>query len=144
MVTVEGCLLREQDIPGRQPNVAERAGVMEDFILASARVVKGIAPQSAAGAGATGDVARAGGQPATGQPGSDAARTSAGGAQALSPMYDVKNLDADRLKPLVGKRVQIEGRLSDTSRSPSAGASQDLVDIQGSNIREVPGQCPAK
>src|SRR4029453_9626260 len=32
---------REQDVPGRKPNVAERAGVMEDYILTSAKVVKG-------------------------------------------------------------------------------------------------------
>jgi hypothetical protein len=134
MVTVEGCLMLEKDVPGREPNVAERAGVMEDYILASARVVKGTAPQTA-------DATRAAGQPATGQPGSDAARTSGGGAQSLAPMYDVKNLDGDRLKPLVGKRVQIEGRLSDTNRNEAAGSTKDLVDIQGANIREVPGQC---
>jgi hypothetical protein len=136
LITIEGCLMREQDIPGRQPNVAERAGIQEDFILAGARVVKGTAPQAA-------DATRAA-QPAAGQPGSDVARTSGGAAQNLSPMYDVKNLDSDRLKPLVGKRVQIEGRLSDTNRSPSAAASQDLVDIQGSSIKEIPGQCPSR
>ena len=40
-VTVEGCLVREKDVPGRQPNTAERAGVMEDFILTNAKIVKG-------------------------------------------------------------------------------------------------------
>src|SRR3954468_3051278 len=48
--TIEGCLMREQDVPGRKPNVAERAGVMEDYILTNAKVVKGTAPKSSASA----------------------------------------------------------------------------------------------
>ena len=31
--TIQGCVYKEQDIPGRSPNVAEKAGVMEDYIL---------------------------------------------------------------------------------------------------------------
>lgn len=34
--TLVGCLYREKDVPGREPNVAERAGVLEDYILADA------------------------------------------------------------------------------------------------------------
>ncbi len=34
--TLTGCLYREDQIPGRKPNVAEKAGVMEDYILAGA------------------------------------------------------------------------------------------------------------
>ena len=40
-VTVEGCLVKEKDVPGRTPNPAEKAGVMQDFILTSARVKSG-------------------------------------------------------------------------------------------------------
>ena len=32
--TLTGCLYREEQIPGRKPNVAEKAGVLEDYILA--------------------------------------------------------------------------------------------------------------
>ena len=32
--TLVGCVYQEKDVPGRAPNVAERAGVMEDYILA--------------------------------------------------------------------------------------------------------------
>src|SRR5262245_18123961 len=39
-VTLEGCLVQEKDVPGRQPNPAEKAGVMEDFILTTAKYVK--------------------------------------------------------------------------------------------------------
>lgn len=130
-VTVEGCLVREKDI-GREPNVAERAGIQEDFILTNARVVKGSAPS---------DVARTGQTP---KPGTDATRAgqpTAGQTASTQPMYDVKELDADRLKELVGKRVQIEGSWGDTQRSATAGAVEDLVDIKGTTIKEVPGQC---
>ena len=121
-VTVEGCLVKEQDVPGRKPNVAERAGVLEDYILTNTKVVKGSAPQAS-----------------TAKPG-EAVGTSGAAAQ----MYDVKGLADDKLKEFVGKRVQIEGTFADASRSPAAGASEDLVDIQGSTIRAAAGDCPAK
>ena len=35
-MTITGCLVREQDIPGHAPNDADRAGRLEDFILTSA------------------------------------------------------------------------------------------------------------
>ena len=34
--TLVGCLYQEGQIPGRTPNVVERAGVLEDYILADA------------------------------------------------------------------------------------------------------------
>jgi hypothetical protein len=36
--TMVGCLYRERDVPGRTPNVVEKAGVLEDYILADARM----------------------------------------------------------------------------------------------------------
>jgi hypothetical protein len=38
MVTATGCLKQEKDVAGARPNVAERAGVGEDFILTQARL----------------------------------------------------------------------------------------------------------
>jgi hypothetical protein len=52
MVTATGCLKQEKDVPGARPNVAERAGVGEDFILTQAKLTKGGA--GAAGAGRKG------------------------------------------------------------------------------------------
>lgn len=40
-VTLTGCLYREAQIAGRTPNVAERAGVLEDYILAGASTTAG-------------------------------------------------------------------------------------------------------
>jgi hypothetical protein len=41
VVTAQGCLKQEKDVPGAKPNVAERAGVGEDFILTQAKLTKG-------------------------------------------------------------------------------------------------------
>ena len=121
-VTVEGCLVRERDVPGRKLNPVEQAGVTEDFILMSSKMIKGTAP------GATAQ-ARAADSP-TGTSGSDV-------------MFDVKGLDDDRLKPMVGRRVQIDGVFADVSRSAGADAAEDLVDIRGTAVRAVAGECPA-
>jgi hypothetical protein len=122
-VTVEGCLVREQDVPGRKPSVVERAGVAEDYILTSAKMIKGSAPQASA-------------QAKPGRP--------VGTAGSQAPMYDVKGIDNDRLKPLVGRRVQIDGTFADLTKDPSAGPTEDLADIHGTTIRQVAGECPAK
>jgi hypothetical protein len=119
--TVEGCLVREQDVPGRKPNVAEKAGVMEDYILTNAKIVKGSAPASQARAD---------------QP------TGTSGSAAASTMFDVKGIDDARLKQYVGKRVQIDGTFADVNRT--ATANEDLVDIRGTTIRQATGDCPAK
>src|SRR5262245_51086500 len=70
MVTIEGCLTREQDVPGRKPNVAEKIGVGEDYILMHAKVT---APAAAASAAA--------------------ATQAVGTSGTIAPMYDVKGLD---------------------------------------------------
>jgi hypothetical protein len=49
MVTATGCLKQEKDVPGARPNVAERAGVTEDFILTQAKLTKGTAGARASG-----------------------------------------------------------------------------------------------
>jgi hypothetical protein len=121
-VTVEGCLVREQDVPGRKPNVAERAGILEDYILTNAKMVKGSAPQASAA-----------------KPGAPV-----GTSGMASPMYDVKGIPDEKLKELVGKRVQIEGTFTDVSKDPTAGATEDLADLQGTTIRAASGDCPAK
>ena len=119
-VTVEGCLVREADVPGRKPNIAERQGVMEDYILTSTKIVKGSAAEPTRPTGTAG---------------------TAGPAR----MYQVKGISDDKLKSLLGKRVQVEGTLADLDEpaKPSAG-SEDIADIQGSSVRQVSGECPAK
>jgi len=123
-ITVEGCLVNEQDVPGRKPNVVEKAGVTTDYIVTNAKMIKGTAPSAAAPS------ARAG-EPV-------------GTSGTSAPMFDVKEIDGSKLKPLVGKRVQIDGTFADLTKSATAAPTEDLVDIKATAIREVPGDCSAK
>jgi hypothetical protein len=136
--TLVGCLYHEKDVPGRQPNVAEQAGVMEDYILADAKTA---AQPGAATPGATGT---AGSVPATGN------------------MYKVEQIADEKLRPLVGKRVEVTGRIDPEGATPrgttgaapgAAGAKPDrglgpdqinLPELEATSIREVSGTCPAK
>ena len=128
MVTVEGCLVREADVPGRKPNIAERAGIAEDYILTSTKMVKGTAP-----AGTT----------AQARPGDTPTGTS--GTQA---MYEVEGIDDERLKQHIGRRVQIDGTFENVDRATATPErrtpADDLVEIRGTAIRQVAGECPAK
>jgi len=123
-VTVEGCLMREADVPGRKPNVAERAGMGEDYILTSTKVVKGSAPSAA---GAKGD-------------------DKPTGTAGMRAMYEVSGIEGDQLKQHAGQRVQIDGMFENADRATGAGqtASDDLVELRGTTIRKVAGECPAK
>ena len=125
--TLSGCLYREDQVPGRTPNVAERAGVLEDYILADASVAgtqKG--PQ-----GLTGNT------PASGN------------------MYKVEGPPDERLKALVGKRVEVTGRIDPEGGAGAApgkpredrGLGPDKINLpefEATAIREIAGTtCPA-
>ena len=125
IATVEGCLVREQDVPGRAPNAAERAGVLEDYILTSAKVVKGSAPPAAASSARPGEPVGTSGS-------------------ASVTMFDVKGMDDARLKEFVGKRVQIDGTFADVEKSPSAKPTEDLIDLRATAIRAASGDCSQK
>jgi hypothetical protein len=135
--TLVGCLYREDQIPGRTPNVAERAGILEDYILADATVKseQGKPESTSAPAGTSGSV------PASGR------------------TYKVEKIPDERLKALVGKRVEVTGRIDPQhaqksgpgsatgAPTPDLGPSPDrinLPELEASSIREVSGQCPAK
>lgn len=130
MVTVEGCLMREADVAGRKPNITERAGIAEDYILTSTRMIKGSAP-------ATGTAQARPGETPIGTSGTRGAM-----------MYEVKGIDDDQLKQHVAHRVQIDGTFENVDRSTATPESRtpadDLVEIRGTVIRQVSGQCPAK
>ena len=117
MVTVEGCLVREADVPGRKPNVAERAGIAEDYILTSTKMVKGTAP--------TGTTARPGDTPT--------------GTSGTLAMYEVEGIDDERLKQHIGRRVQIDGTFENVDRATATPErrtpADDLVEIRGTAIR---------
>jgi hypothetical protein len=131
--TVTGCVYREADVPGRAPNVAERAGVMEDYILA---VSGGSA--DASGAGTPGAVGTSG--------------------AAAGQMYKLELIADDKLRAVVGKRVEVTGRVdaeAGDARASGTPATSDtdraigrdrvnLPEFEVTSIREVEGTCPAK
>jgi hypothetical protein len=128
--TLVGCLYREEQVPGRTPNVAERAGVLEDYILADAAAPSGQAKPEAAVPGAVGT---SGTTPSTGN------------------TYKVEGPSDERLKALVGKKVEVTGRI-DPEGGPGGGARPDrgpgpdaisLPEIEATSVREVSGTCPA-
>ena len=70
-------------------------------------------------------------------------------------MYKVEKIADEKLKALVGKRVEVTGHIDPEGRSrlgvggakPDAGLGPDkisLPEIEASAIREVSGKCPVK
>jgi hypothetical protein len=126
---------REQDVPGRAPNVAERAGVMEDYILAVSSSDQAAAPATPGAVGTAG------------------AATAGAGA-----MYKLELIADEKLRAVVGKRVEVTGRIDaeagDTAARPARPTSEtdraigrdtvDLPEFEVVSIREVAGTCPAK
>ncbi|HEX7086741.1 MAG TPA: hypothetical protein VF198_10280 [Vicinamibacterales bacterium] len=121
MTTVTGCVYREQDVAGLSPNIAERAGVGEDFILADIK--------------------------AGGSSRSAASSSPLGGLK----MVKLEGVDDERLRSFVGQRVEVSGTVSDLedarqSATPGAtetGDEPDLANFEVSSIRQVSGDCPA-
>jgi hypothetical protein len=130
--TLAGCLYREDQVPGRKPNVAERAGVLEDYILADASVA-GTQAKPGATPGATG---------------------TSGTTPSSGNLYKVEGPSDEKLKALVGKRVEVMGRI-DPEGGPGAtpgkpredrglGPDQiNLPEFEATSIREISGTCPA-
>ena len=140
--TVVGCVYREKDVPGRAPNVAERAGVLEDYILAempSSPIASGRAPDSTA----------------TSAPG--APPSAVGTSGAARAMYKLEFVDGDKLKAMVGKRVEVVGRIDaekgdQIAPAPGQGSTTtdkvigrdrvNLSEFEVATIKEVAGACP--
>ena len=121
-ITLVGCLYREQSVPGRTPNPAEKAGVLEDYILADASM------------------------PA------DATKNT---ALATGNMYKVENIADEKLRALVGKRVEVAGKIDPEDGAlgrPAGGPTPDkglgpdkvnLPEFEAASIKETTGSCPA-
>ena len=129
VTTLAGCLYREDSIAGRKPNVAEKAGVMEDYILFDATPVREqnrLPDRPIADAGQPPDAPTAG--------------------LASGRMYKVTKIEDGRLKELVGKRVEVTGTIKPDNDAKPADRSTNtnLPNIDGTSIREVAGAtCPA-
>ena len=152
--TLVGCLYREQDIPGRSPNVAERVGVMEDYILADAqpKTSSTSADASSTTADASSSSSTAGNNDTTGAVGTSGTIASGG------KMYKLEHVSDEILGSLVGKRVEVIGRIDkepgdQTSTQGGAAVAQDnsagpdrieLAEFEVTSIQATTGTCPAK
>jgi hypothetical protein len=133
--TIQGCVYKEQDIPGRSPNVAEKAGVMEDYILVAS------ANASGATAGTSGTTGTAG---------------TTGGTMAGTKAYKLEKVADEQLRAVVGKRVEVTGRVdaergdtaTGTATTPARDANVgpdkiELPEFEVTSMKEVAGTCPA-
>jgi hypothetical protein len=191
-VTMTGCLYNERDVPGRTPNVAEKAGVLEDYILAEARMANtaaaadhgGAAPATATSTGnntatrSGSEATRATGNSTTSTEGHTSTSTQAGASssgadraaaatgrtqgstapatQAVTAgtMYKVEGVPDEQLRALVGKRVEVMGRIdaegntagARPNRNPVSPDKVDLPEFEASSIRAASGgaACAAK
>ncbi len=143
--TIQGCVYKEQDVPGRSPNIAERAGVMEDYILVPST------DTASATAGTSGST-----PPAT----AGTSGTATSGMKAHKA-FKLEKIEDEQLRAVVGKRVEVTGRVdaergdraatstaAGTTGAPardnSMGPDQiELPEFEVTSMREVAGTCPA-
>ena len=113
VVTVTGCLMAERDVPGRDENLFQRWGLMEqDYVLTHAR------PQTGAQSSQAGQPGQAGGTGQTGQATgtsgtADRADTGAHGRLSPHTMLKLDGKDADKLRQHANQRVEIRGKIDD-------------------------------
>jgi len=130
--TVQGCVYKENDIPGRTPNVAEKTGMMEDYILV-------VSANPSATAGTTGTTPpSAGGM--------------AGAASAAGKAFKLEKIADERLKAVVGKRVEVTGHVDPAAaaatgvkpdQNPVSPDKIDIPEFEVTALKEVEGTCPA-
>ena len=129
--TLTGCVYQEKDVPGRAPNVAERVGIMEDYILAELTPAEASKPVG----------------------------TSGGTVPSTYSMYKLEHASDSQLKAMVGKRVEVTGKVDaeagDSAGQPPASAQTnktdrvigrdriDLPEFEVASIRSIAGTCPA-
>ncbi len=150
-MTLVGCLQKEGSVQGREPNIAERAGILEDYILTSAQPAS--SASSATGTSGSSDSSSA----TAGTSGSTASGSTASAAN-ISTKYKVEGVADEKLSALVGKRVEVTGRVDADDAREVAGsgatgtsgsaapatprsADDDMPEFEAVSIREVPGTC---
>ena len=140
--TLKGCVYKESAIPGRTPNVAEKAGVMEDYIL--------VVSDKSAATSATGTAT--GSQTPTGT----------SGAASMHKAFKLEHIADERLSAMVGKMVEVTGKTdadNDTTKNRTTGTATgtsgttpdrslgpdkiELPEFEVTNIKEIEGTCPA-
>jgi hypothetical protein len=130
MVTVEGCLFKEIDVPGRKPPEGEQSRVIRDndYIIADTKMIKGSAPSATSSSA-----------PSAERP------TATSGVVTSGPMFKVEEIELSQLEKHAGQRVQIDGVFQHLDRaSAPVSAGNDLVKLRGTAMRTATGECPRK
>jgi hypothetical protein len=130
-VTATGCLKQEKDVPGARPNVAERAGVGEDFILTQAKITKGSVPSKEQ---------------------KETTPSAGTAARATGAMYKIEGLDEEKLRPHINHQIEVQGQLQDRTAvtgtqkptTPGPDTRPDEVQaIRATSIKMIAATCPA-
>jgi hypothetical protein len=121
IVTLVGCLRREADVPGRRPDIAERAGILKDYLLTEAT----LSPPSVFDARTTG------------APTPDTPVNTAGSPQTpvTGSVYKIEGIPSDRLRELVGKRVEVTGRIDEDDMREVRGTAGSVTTVPGTKPR---------
>lgn len=130
-VSLDGCLMRELDVPGRPVPEAMRSRTNsdDDYILIDAK-------PSPASLGATTSAK-------TPQP--DTPVGTSGSRTGSPAMFKVKDIDHAKLVEHKGQRVRIQGAFDRTDRTNNPDTfAGDLVLLRGTSIQKIEGECPAK
>jgi len=129
IVTIEGCLMKEVDVPDRKPPDEVRSRVItdDDYVLTSTKMIEGLAPPANASA-------KAGDTP-----------TGTSGIASPPLMYKVKGLENAQLSEHAKHRVQITGSVDNIERAKlPVSSATDLVELRGTSIKVVGGECDGK
>jgi hypothetical protein len=114
-VTVEGCLVREDAVPGRNPSVAEKLGLGgKDFLLTNTKLKKGLAPGAVA----------------------DAKGDSVGTSGTSGAMFELKGIDDETLTRHLNRRVEVDGAFDHLDAKGS-----NLIELRATAIRAAKGEC---
>ena len=130
IVTLVGCLQREADVPGRRPNIVERAGIMQDYLLTQATLAPPSFTDARTRGGPTPDtLVSTSGSPLT---------------PVTGPVYKIEGIAADRLRELTGKRVEVTGRIDEDDMREVRGTagSGTIVPSTNGGIEDADGDTP--
>ena len=132
-VSIDGCLMRELDVPGRRAPDAmtSRTNTDDDYILIDAKPSQSATPSSTTTTAAK-----------TPQP--DTPVGTSGSVTASPAMYKVKEIDQAQLVQHKDQRVRILGTIDRTDRTNNPDTfAGDLVLLRGTAIEKIEGECPA-
>ena len=119
VITVSGCLKEEKDVPGARPNVAERAGITEDYVLTNVKMAQS---STTSGIGLA----------------------SAYEVKGIAEAELKKHLNHQvEVTGRLATGDQMGNRGAAAAAGSAAAANADLPDLQATSIKMIAAACPA-